>query len=130
MLSLSVFKKHCFLALMITAAVSAFCFGKKEAVKPPQAENASGTENAPRLLDEVTVSGRVRLTGTALFPQLIITDAENRDWYIDEADRSKLADLEQRGVIVRGKAFVQDMILANGKSAGLRYTLRDISVLH
>ena len=127
----------CLFALMVFLGHSAFAFGKKEDPKtkalPPgqtsQAEQESGEAKNPlRFLGEVTVSGRVRLVGSALFSHLVISDAENRDWYISSDEQKKLASFEQRGITVKGNAFAQDLILANGENIGIRYTLRDIVI--
>jgi hypothetical protein len=76
----------------------------------------------------ITVTGRVRLVGTALFSSLVLTDERNRDWYVEGPDREKLARLEQQQVTVTGTAEYQDIILAGGGKAGIRRFLRDIKV--
>lgn len=77
----------------------------------------------------ITVTGRVRLVGTALLPRMVISDAEDHDWYVENADRELLASMEQRQVTVQGKAEYQDIILANGEKAGVRRFLRNIKIL-
>jgi hypothetical protein len=76
----------------------------------------------------ITVTGRVRLVGTALFSSLVVTDNRNRDWYVEGADREKLARLEQRQVTVTGTAEYRDIVLADGEKAGVRRFLRNIKV--
>jgi hypothetical protein len=78
---------------------------------------------------KITVSGRVRLVGTALFPGMVITDDQDRDWYIEGEDREKLAGMEQRQVKVRGAAEYREVVLANGEQAGIRRFLKNIVVL-
>jgi hypothetical protein len=120
------------LLFFLIAAPAALAGGKKEAPgTPAQNESRPGTEagNPRRPLGELTLTGRVRLTGTARFPELVLSDNENRDWYIAREDTPKLSGYEQRTVTVRGSAFVQDRILANGEKNGLYHTLRDIELL-
>jgi hypothetical protein len=90
----------------------------------PAAGGAMGRKDLPR--GEVTVTGRVRLVGTAMFNDLVISDDEGRDWHVEGPDREKLALKEQQQVTVKGNAETQDIILANGKKAGVRFILRDI----
>jgi hypothetical protein len=78
---------------------------------------------------EVTVTGRVRLVGTALFNDIVISDGEGRDWYIEGEDREKLAMKEQRQVTVRGTVESRDIVLADGKKAGVRLVLRKIRIV-
>jgi hypothetical protein len=78
---------------------------------------------------KITVSGRVRLVGTAIFSSLVITDEKDRDWYIEGADREKLFRMEQRTVKVKGTAEYQDIILANGENVGVRRFLRKITII-
>ncbi|MDR0388013.1 MAG: hypothetical protein LBH57_08250 [Treponema sp.] len=73
----------------------------------------------------VRVSGRVRLVGTGLFPQLVIS-GEEREWYIDKEEESKLLEFQQQLVTVEGRESYKDLTFANGFPAGRRYTLRDI----
>jgi hypothetical protein len=78
---------------------------------------------------KITVAGRVRLVGSAAFPRLALTDSEGRDWYIEKQDRAKLAAYEQQTLTVEGTAVYEDIILANGKKAGVQRTLRNIVLL-
>jgi hypothetical protein len=88
---------------------------------------ALGGKDLPR--GEVTVTGRVRLVGTALFNSLVISDDEGRDWHVEGQDREKLAMKEQQRVTVKGNAETRDIILADGKKAGVRFILRDITLI-
>jgi hypothetical protein len=76
----------------------------------------------------VQASGRVRLVGTSLFPELVISGPD-REWYIDREEVYKLADLQQRQVTVEGTETVTELTWANGRSAGERRTLRDIVII-
>jgi hypothetical protein len=76
----------------------------------------------------VQVSGTVRLVGTALFPEIVVTGSEN-EWYVDKDEMSKLNDLQHRKVTVEGEETVVEMRFANGLSAGTRRILRNIKVI-
>jgi hypothetical protein len=123
---------RCLLLFFVIAAAVVFAGGEKEASgTPAQNENRPGVKsgNPRRPLGALTLTGRVRLAGTARFPELVLSDGENRDWYIAHEEIPKLSGYEQRIVTVRGSAFVQDLILANGEKTGLYYTLREIEIL-
>jgi hypothetical protein len=77
----------------------------------------------------VEVSGRVRLVGSASFPELVLTDKRDRDWYIDGASRKVLEAYEQRVVTVRGTLVLQKMILADGRVLETRRILTDLSLV-
>jgi len=76
----------------------------------------------------VQVSGTVRLVGTGLFPEIVITGSEN-EWYVEKDEMSKLYDLQHRKVTVEGEETVEELRFANGLSAGTRRTLRKIKVI-
>jgi len=76
----------------------------------------------------VFASGRVRLVGTSLFPELVISGPD-REWYIDRDEVYKLADLQQQQVTVEATETITELIWANGRSAGERRTLRDIVII-
>jgi hypothetical protein len=77
----------------------------------------------------VRVSGRVRMVGTGIFPEIVIT-GDNREWHIDKAEQSKLTDLQQRTVTVEGAESYADLNFANGLPAGRRYTLKNIKLVN
>ncbi|MDR1176780.1 MAG: hypothetical protein LBK83_15055 [Treponema sp.] len=91
---------------------------------------ASGSGPASRkTASEVLVKGRVRLVGTDLFSNLVITDEKDRDWYVEEKDRPLLSRYQQQVVTVKGRPDYRDFVLANGKKAGVRSYLLDISIV-
>ena len=78
--------------------------------------------------DEIIVTGQVRLLGSSLFPNLVITDTEEHDWYIEDEDMEKLFDLDQQLVKVRGRPeYIK--ITAYGEEMGVKRYLRDIRIL-
>ena len=92
-------------------------------------ETETPDEKSSGEADLLTVSGRVRLVGSALFSRIVVTDGEDNDWYVENQDREILASLEQRPVTVRGKPEYRDIIMANGKKAGVQRFLRDITIV-
>jgi hypothetical protein len=83
----------------------------------------------PRTQKEtITVTGRVRLVGTVLFSNVVVTDEDDQDWYVEDEDREKLSRFEQQQVTITGETEYQDIILANGEKVGVRRYLRNIKV--
>ena len=85
--------------------------------------------NRDREADNVVrVTGVVRLVGTGLFPELVITGPE-MEWHITPDDEKKLHDLQHRTVTVEGIETVTEMKFANGLSAGTRRGLKNIKII-
>ena len=76
----------------------------------------------------VQVTGVVRLTGSALFPELVISGAEHA-WYAAKEEAGKLYDLQHCTVTVEAEETVKELFFANGRSAGLRRELRNIKII-
>jgi hypothetical protein len=127
------------LLLLSTASLALGLGGREKKREPRRAEKnaapqqAAGDAGAGEPLAEneemgdrqVRVSGRVRLVGSGLFPQLVIS-GEEREWYIDKEEESKLLEFQQQLVTVEGRESYTDLTFANGSPAGRRYTLKDI----
>jgi hypothetical protein len=108
-------KSKIVIVLSVLAFFTLLSAGKQEDQEYPQ-----GT---------IEITGRIRLVGTALFSNMVITDSQDRDWYVENEDRQKLSSLEQREVTVRGKTEYRDIIMASGEKAGVRRYLRDIKIM-
>ncbi|MDR2097812.1 MAG: hypothetical protein LBP37_04755 [Spirochaetaceae bacterium] len=127
-----------FLALMLCSTTFAAGFGGDEketraeqrlenkTVKPDV--NAPDSESALQN-SVVHVYGRVRLVGSGVFPELVIS-GENREWYINKDEQSKLMEFQQRFVTVEGMESYIDIKFANGLPAGRRYTLKNIKIIN
>jgi hypothetical protein len=87
-----------------------------------------GSREPENQKETITVTGRVRLVGTALFSNVVITDEEDQDWYVENTDKEKVARFEQQELTVTGEPEYRDIILANGEKAGVRRVLRTIKV--
>lgn len=92
----------------------------KQALPKPGAPTESSSVPAAE------ITGTVRLVGNMPFPQLVITDRLDQDWYIAERDRHLFAGLEQQTVTVQGTPELVDLILANNKRLGVRRILKHI----
>jgi len=94
---------------------------------------SSGEESGEAAVVRITVTGTVRLVGTGTFPQVVISgqrDSRNIQWYIDREDVDKLRDLQHRTVTVEAEETVRPMTFANGRSAGVRHELRNITIIN
>jgi hypothetical protein len=92
---------------------------------PPPPESA-GAET--KVLETVRVTGRVRLVGSGVYTELVIS-GEGGEWHTEPQDRSKLINLQQRIVTVEGKLDAQELILPNREQPGKWLILRDITVI-
>ena len=99
-----------FLCLFIFCAAIVFAFG--------------GRQRA----EVVQVTGTVRLVGTALFSEIVITDEET-DWYIAQDEIEKLYDFQHRTVTVEGEVTRTEITFANGLNAGIRNELKNIRII-
>lgn len=77
----------------------------------------------------MTVSGILRRVGAEPFSELIITDADDTDWYIAVEDMELLDRLEHRRVVVTGTLRLRRMILADGRELSPRREMYGIEVL-
>ena len=103
---------------VLLLAMNLAAFGKKE-------EKSTAAPETEKL---VRVSGRIRLVGNEPFTELVITGAD-AEWYIDQEDVPKLKNLQHSTVTVEGLETVKKLTFANGRSAGVRRTLRDIRII-
>ena len=76
----------------------------------------------------VQVTGVVRLVGSSLFPELVITGAESQ-WHIIKEEMNKLYDQQHRTVTVEGEESITELTFVNGLSAGIRRELRNIRII-
>lgn len=105
-------KKRIFAALLLLCAfIPVSGRGKKEAPPPV-----------------IQISGRVRLVGSSPMAQIVIS-TENGEWYIERDEQHKLWDLQQRIVTVEGIETTEELRFANGLSAGIRRTLKNIKII-
>ena len=97
--------------LLLFASSVVFAFGAKEKDEPV-----------------TRVTGIVRLVGSSLFSEIVITNEETQ-WFIAKEETEKLFDLQHRTVIVEGIETVTEIFFANGHSAGFRRELKSIKII-
>ena len=119
--------------LLICLAASLYAWGRREAAKPEAPEEGRASvqiENRNSVHEEeaVQVSGRVRLVGSSVFPELVISNDEMQ-WHVTKEEEYKLIDLQHRTVTVDGLESRINLFLANGMPAGERRTLREITII-
>ena len=123
----------CLLFLCLNSLLPAW--GRKEASQPEekvnmqesaaQVEPQSGEPNVPH---PVRVSGTVRVVGSSLFSELVVTGQE-MEWYITPEEDYLLNDLQHQTVIIEGEETVTVLKFANGHIAGERRTLSNIKIV-
>jgi len=89
---------------------------------------SSGQESEEAVVVRVTVTGTVRLVGTGTFPEVVISG--EHQWYAAREDMNKLRDLQHRTVTVEAEETVKEMTFANGRPAGIRRELRNITIVN
>jgi hypothetical protein len=128
--------------LFFCLALPLFALGRKDGAPAPEPLPGSGAPaGSPPLSvpgpsgapvyggDWIELEGRVRLLGSEPFLQLVLTDETDQDWYLDGPARRILGGREHRVVRVRGRVGLQELILANGRSRGIRRSLSEIRLL-
>ncbi|MDR3139542.1 MAG: hypothetical protein LBT95_07685 [Treponema sp.] len=89
---------------------------------------AGNTGKKARDLETAEVSGWVRLVGSGIWPEVVISAADG-EWYINRKEQNQFIPLQQRWIRVEGKVDFWEMVLADGASLGKRRILRDIRFL-
>jgi hypothetical protein len=92
----------------------------------------------------VRVTGIVRLVGSSVFPELVISgtylnggaassgaasSGAEMQWYIAANERDKLHSLQHRTVTVEGEETAEEMRFASGMFAGIRRELKNIRII-
>ena len=80
-------------------------------------------------VETVRVTGVVRLVGTSLFPEIVITD-DDTDWHVTSDEIDKLHNLQHRTVTVEGEVTAIELTFANGLPAGTRKELKNIRIIN
>jgi hypothetical protein len=75
-----------------------------------------------------TIQGRIRLVGNEPFTELVLTEEEGNDWFIEGPARDSLMHRQHEVLVLRGEAEYRDIILADGRRAGVRHILRNVTV--
>jgi hypothetical protein len=78
--------------------------------------------------ETLRISGVVRLVGSGPGMELVISN-EQGEWHIDQKDRDKLWDFQQQTITVEGEERKENLTFADGRSAGERRSLRNITIV-
>jgi hypothetical protein len=73
------------------------------------------------------IRGRIRLGGNEPFTELVLSDEEGNDWFIEGPARDSLIHRQHEVLVLRGEAEYRDIILASGRRIGVRYILRNVT---
>ena len=109
-------------ALILAAALPAFGGGSAE-------EKGGTLWESARDGQTVAVSGTLRRGGTGTFNDLVVTDADGKDWYVERAAAAELGAYEQKPVKVEGVLRLRKMKLANGKELPDRRELTEVRIV-
>jgi hypothetical protein len=118
-----------FLALLISAALPLHALGGREPAPAEPAIPLSAPGTAATEAKHITVTGTIRLLGNEPFPELVLTDSDGNDWYLDGDAKEKARPYQHRELTLRGRPEYKEMTLANGMSVGIRRLLRDAVIL-
>jgi len=110
------------LLIFIFAAGFLSAFGNKE----KETDNKIHGENKSEV-NIVLAQGVVRLVGSALFSELVISG--DHEWYIANEDREKLHDLQQRTVTVEGEETIIEQKFLHDLPSVFRRELRNIKII-
>jgi hypothetical protein len=117
------------LLFCLTAALPAWGRKDKSVSLPEERSSMAQEEQKPVEQSAVVQAfGRVRLVGSSMFANLVIT-GEDKEWYIDKDDEHLFKDLQHRTVTVEGLETVQQLTFASGVPAGERRTLKYIKII-
>jgi hypothetical protein len=92
------------------------------------ADEGGGERMKEKSGKKLTVSGKVRVTGSMPYTELVIGEGGDV-WFVGENERDKLSRYMGKTITVTGKAFYIEMVLANGKKAGIKRVLKDIKIV-
>ncbi|MDR2842956.1 MAG: hypothetical protein LBV52_07130 [Spirochaetaceae bacterium] len=79
--------------------------------------------------ESVIISGTVRIVGSEPFTEIVVTDENGTDWFIDSAEKNKLYKYQGTTVNVKGNLYLTDIVLADGNKIGVRRTLKNVSII-
>ena len=104
------------IGLLLLCVTATYARGNKEKNKAAQ---------VPEI---VQVSGVVRLVGSGVFTELVITGSGG-EWYIPRDETYKLHDLQQQTVTVEGEETVTELKGANDFIVIKRRELKNVRIL-
>jgi hypothetical protein len=91
---------------------------------------AAGAKEGGEKPETARVTGVVRLVGSSPMAELLISN-EDREWHIaGRQDQDKLRNLQQQTVSVEGEEWTEELTFADGRPAGERRYLRNITIIN
>ncbi len=76
------------------------------------------------------IEGVVRLTGTSLFPSIVISTQDGKDYYVDDELFEQFAELQHRTVVLNvTKLEEETWELADGSTTFIRPTIYEAEIL-
>ncbi|MDR1318283.1 MAG: hypothetical protein LBJ90_01545 [Treponema sp.] len=132
-----------FAALFIFSAGILVGFGGKEREDKPGAEKSpilfrdrngrrperkEKTREEVEALETVRVTGRVRLVGSGIRTEIVITGSDG-EWHLEPKDQEKFLNLQQRVVTVEGKLDTEEFALINSGKKIEWLILRDAALI-
>ena len=121
------------LCLLLLCVTVLYARGGKEKDEPNPANEIEldlGVNPPPEGLNEirsVTVTGKVRLVGTGMFNELVISG--DHEWYIARDERDKLHRLQQQTVTVEADEIIRERTLLNNRGSIYRWELSNIKII-
>ncbi|MDR0524811.1 MAG: hypothetical protein LBG90_02950 [Spirochaetaceae bacterium] len=74
----------------------------------------------------VEITGKIRVVGNMPFPELVITDETEQDWFIPEEYKALFTGQDGQPVKVKAKVDLVELSLADNTRIGYRRILRQI----
>ncbi|GMO62676.1 MAG: hypothetical protein Ta2A_09490 [Treponemataceae bacterium] len=102
-------------------AVTAFVALLAQARQSEPARRAKGAQ-------KITVTGAVRLVGSAPFYDVVITDSAGKDWFIESSEQKQFEQFQQQKITVQASVEYIDMVLADGKFLGQRAIIKNVKL--
>lgn len=112
------------LLVVVVAALPMFAFGSREQKAAANPDWANVKEG-----DRITISGKIRLVGSAASNSLVLTDSSDKDWYVDDAERDVLALMEQREATLSAVVRLDPIKFADGTELPDKRVLTGIEVV-
>ncbi|GMO47258.1 MAG: hypothetical protein Ta2B_29270 [Termitinemataceae bacterium] len=108
-------KRNTAAVFLLICAAQIFAQGQKEVTGKPQNKT-------------VTVSGTIRIVGSSPFAELVLTDADDKDWYFFDDEGTSLKVYQKKQITVTGTPVYEEIILPNGKKNGIKRYLKNVKI--
>jgi hypothetical protein len=89
----------------------------------------TGSERPEGEKRPVKITGVVRLVGSDLFSEIVISVSREENYYVVKDEKEKLFDLQHRTVTVEGDESTSEMRAASGRRTITRRVLQNIKII-